>query len=151
MTELFLIYLHYLGVVALFSLLFAQILLFRANLSTTAHLQLVFLDLAYGMAATLVLVTGLLRVFVYGPGPGHYFQSLAFNLMGASFLVAALLSAYPTRRFILRWNVLRKGAAAAPLPELVAERIVRVQYTEFALLLLALWCAVLMARGSGVV
>lgn len=149
MTELFLIYLHFLGVVALFSLLFAQILLFRADLPPAAHRQLVFLDLAYGVAATLVLVTGLLRVFLYGPGPGHYFQILGFNAMGAAFLVAALLSFYPTRHFILRWRAQRTGNVAT-LPEAVAVRIVRVQYAEFALLLLALWCAVLMARGSGV-
>lgn len=149
MTELYLIYLHYLGVVALFALLFAQILLFRADLPVAVHRQLVFLDLAYGVAATLVLVTGFLRVFVYGPGPGHYFGSLTFNLMGAAFLVAALLSFYPTRQFIVRWRAQRAGNAA-PLPEAVAARIVRIQYAEFALLLVALWCAVLMARGSGV-
>ncbi len=149
MTELFLIYLHYLGVVALFALLFAQILLFRADLSASAHRQLVFLDLAYGVAATLVLVSGLLRVFAYGPGPGHYFQSPAFHLMGAAFLAAALLSFYPTRRFLVRWRAQRAGNVA-PLPEAVTVRIVRVQYAEFALLLLALWCAVLMARGPGI-
>ena len=64
MTELYLIYLHYLGVVALFALLFAQILVFRADLPVAVHRQLVFLDLADGVAATLVLVTGFLLVFV---------------------------------------------------------------------------------------
>jgi len=141
------IYLHFLGVVALFALLFAQILLFRPGLTLPAQHQLVVLDLAYGVAATLVLVTGLVRVFAGGPGPAHYFSMPAFHLMGAAFLAAALLSLYPTRCFLVRRRALRTGRMES-LASAVAERVVRIQYTELALLLVALWLAVVMARGG---
>ena len=147
---LLLVYLHYLGVAALFALLFAQILLFRPDLVLAEQRRLVFLDLAYGGAATLVLLTGLARVLLSGAAPGYYFRNPSFHLMGAAFLAAALLSLDPTRRFIVRWRTLR-AADRTPLAGPVSARIVRIQLVELALLLVALWLAVLMARGLRIV
>lgn len=148
MTSALVAYFHFLGVVALFAMLFAEILLFRADLNLPAQRRLVIVDIVYGVAATLVLVTGVLRV--YGPGvtPAQYFKNPAFHLMGAAFLVAALLSFYPTRRFLVRLRRLRGGDTTA-LDGTTAGRIERILYAELALLLIALWFAVLMARGIG--
>lgn len=148
MTAALLAYFHFLGVVTLFATLFAEILLFRADLALTAQRRLVIVDIAYGVAATLVLATGLLRV--YGPGatPAQYFKNPAFHLMGAAFLAAALLSFYPTRRFLVRLRALRGGEATAQ-DAAIAGRIERILYIELGLLLIALWFAVLMARGIG--
>lgn len=146
MSALLVVYLHFLGVAALFALLFAQILLYRPDLSAAEHRRLVILDLAYGVAATLVLGTGVARVFLSGAGSAFYFSNPTFHLMGAAFLAAALLSLYPTRRFIVRARALRAGAAA-PLAAPVSARIARIQLAELVLLLVALWLAVLMARG----
>ena len=150
MSTLLIVYLHYLGVAALFALLFAQTLLFRPDLALAEQRRLVLLDLAYGAAATLVLLTGLARVFLSGAAPGFYFTNPSFHLMGTAFLAAALLSLYPTRQFIRRWRALRT-ANRAPLTSAVSARIVRIQLTELALLLVALWLAVLMARGLRIV
>ena len=150
MSTLLIVYLHYLGVAALFALLFAQTLLFRPDLALAEQLRLVFLDLAYGAAATLVLLTGLARVFSSGAVPGFYLTNPSFHLMGAAFLAAAVLSLYPTRQFIKRWRALR-AANRAPLGAAVSARIVCIQLAELALLLVALWLAVLMARGLRVV
>jgi len=141
-------YLHFLGIVALFAALFAEILLFRRDLERFAQRQLVVIDIVYGVAATMVLVTGLLRV--YGPGvvPAQYFRNPAFHIMGAAFLAAVLLSFYPTRRFLVRLREFRAGPAA-PYSAVVATRIERILLIEMALLLIALWFAVLMARGIG--
>jgi len=146
MGTLFVIYLHFLGIVALFALLFAQILLFRPDLAPADHRRLTFLDLAYGGVATLVLLTGLLRLMLSGSGAGYYLSNPSFHLMGAAFLTAAVLSFYPTRRFVVRWQAQRSGREAPIAPD-VAARIARIQLIELALLGLALWFAVLMARG----
>jgi uncharacterized membrane protein len=69
--------------------------------------------------------------------------------MGAAFLAAALLSLYPTRIFLVRRRALRAGRME-PLASATATRLVRIQYAELALLLLALWLAVVMARGHEV-
>lgn len=146
MGSIVVVYLHFLGIVALFALLFAQILLFRPDLAPAEHRRLTFLDLAYGGAATLVLATGVARLFLSGSPLDYYLSNPSFHLMGAAFLVAAVLSFYPTRHFVLRGRALRSGQSA-PMAAGVAARIVRIQQAELVLLLIALWMAVLMARG----
>lgn len=148
MTGVLLAYLHFVAVVALFSSLTAEMLLFRPDLALAEQRRLVFVDIGYGVAATVVLLTGIARLFATGKGLGFYFGNLVFHAMGAAFLAAALLSLYPTRRFIVRWRGLRAGAAAA-FDRSVTMRIRRLFAAETALLLLALLGAVLMARGIG--
>lgn len=142
------VYLHFIGVAALFSLLFAEWLLYRPDLVPAEHKRLVMIDLSYGVSATLVLLTGLVRVFASGTGAGFYFRNPAFHLMGAAFLAAAVLSFYPTRNFLRRHKALQAGERAA-LDAETGNRIQKIIYAEFALLLLALLLAVLMARGIG--
>lgn len=148
MSDALLAYLHFLGVIALFATLLAERLLFRRDLPLAEQRRLVIIDLSYGAAATLVLVTGLLRVFTSAKGTAFYFGNPAFHGMGALFLVAALLSLYPTRRFVARWRALRAGNGAA-FDAQVAVRISHIISIELVLLLLALGLAVLMARGIG--
>lgn len=148
MSQALLAYAHFLGVAALFAALTAELLLYRPDLARETQRRLVFVDLGYGAAATLVLVTGLLRVFLGGKGAAFYFGNPAFHLLGATFLVAALLSFYPTRRFLVRRRAQRAGDDAA-LDAHVTLRIRRIMLAELVLLFVALWFAVLMARGIG--
>lgn len=148
MSAALLAYLHFLGVMALFATLFAECLLFRCDLPLADHRRLVMVDLGYGAAATLVLATGLVRLFASPKGTAFYFANPVFHGMGAVFLVAALLSLYPTRRFIVRWRALRAGDTTA-FDTRVTIRIRRIINIELALLLVALGLAVLMARGIG--
>lgn len=148
MSAALLAYLHFVGVVALFALLTGERLLFRRDLPLADHRRLVAVDLAGGAAATLVLVTGLARVFTSVRGTGFYFGNPVFHAMGAAFLLAVLLALYPTRRLIVRARALRAGDDT-PLAEPVGARIVTILNVELMLLLLALACAVLMARGIG--
>ena len=141
-------YLHFVGVTALFTLLFAEWLLYRPDLPLADQRRLMQIDLSYGVAATLVLMTGLVRVFSSGTGPGFYFKNPAFHLMGAAFLVVAVLSFYPTRNILRRYKAMRDGNAA-PLDSGIHQRIRQILVIEFVLLLLAMLLAVLMARGIG--
>lgn len=149
MTGVLFAWLHFAGLGALFATLFGEMLLFRPDLSLPDQRRLVFVDLAYGGAATLVLVTGITRLFTTGKGLDFYFANVVFHAMGAAFLIAALLSLYPTRRFIVRWRALRAGTAS-PLDAVVAARIRRIFRVELLLLTLALLFAVMMARGIGI-
>jgi putative membrane protein len=147
-TGILVAYLHFLGVAGLFAALTAELLLFRPDLDLAAQRRLALLDLGYGGVATLVLVTGIARMFLTGKGVGFYFGNPVFHLMGGLFLLAALLSLYPTRKFVARWRALRIGRSE-PLSALVAMRIRRILWVELVLLALAMWAAVLMARGVG--
>ncbi len=140
MTGILVAYLHFLGVAGLFAALVAELLLFRRDLALPGQRRLAVLDLAYGGIATLVLLTG--------KGTDFYFGNPVFHLMGALFLMAALLSLYPTRRFVARWWALRAGRSE-PLTAAVGARIRRILWIELVLLAAAMLAAVLMARGIG--
>ena len=148
MTGILVAYLHFLGVAGLFAALAAELLLFRPDLALVDQRRLALIDLAYGGIATLVLVTGIARLFLSGRGLEFYFGNPVFHAMGGVFLLAALLSLYPTRKFIVRWRALRAGRGGV-LDAAVGARIRRVLWLELVLLTLALLAAVLMARGIG--
>ena len=111
--------LHYLGIMALAATLVAQVFTLRGDVSREAVQRLARVDLLYGMAAVLVLATGLLRLTTaYGRGPAFFMQNGVFHLKVTLFVIVALLSIVPTVRF-LRWrrSALRAGQPALPAAE----------------------------------
>jgi putative membrane protein len=60
-------------------------------------------DGVYGLAATTILVTGILRVIYFGKGSEYYLNNNFFWIKIALFIVVGLLSLYPTITFILWW------------------------------------------------
>ena len=80
----------------------ALVLLSRPwNIATAQRLRQV--DLVNGMAATLVLVIGLLRLFYYGKGPDYYFHNLPFVTKLLLYGVATGLSLVSTLE-VKRWG-----------------------------------------------
>ena len=57
-------------------------------------------DAVYGVAATVLLVVGLLRVFYTEKGAAYYFASFTFLAKLALFVVVGILSIYPTIKFL---------------------------------------------------
>jgi putative membrane protein len=81
-----------------------------------------------------------LRVFYFEKGAAFYFQNGAFIAKMALFVAVALLSIYPTLKF-LSW---RKGIDVSSVPT-----IRRILHLELVGVVLILLCAALMARGIG--
>jgi putative membrane protein len=91
---------------------------------------------------------GLLRVFNYEKGAPFYAQNLFFWTKMAGFALAALLSVYPTIRFV-SW---RKFFAKNQVPEISdheAARIKLILSLELVAIAVILLSAALMARGIG--
>jgi putative membrane protein len=61
------------------------------------------MDAAYGVAAVVLLIVGLLRVFYTEKGAAYYFASGTFLAKLTLFVIVGLLSIYPTMTF-LRWR-----------------------------------------------
>ena len=102
----------------------------------------------YGVAARAVLVVGLLRAAYFEKGAAYYWHDVYFLLKFAAFLVAALISIYPTLTFFSWSHTLKAGTA----PEISADRTRRVRLClmlELTAILMILACAALMARGFG--
>ncbi|WP_250464825.1 DUF2214 family protein [Microbulbifer litoralis] len=141
-------FLHHLTAFALVAALAVELVLLGQKLTLASARKLQIVDRVLGISAGTLLVVGLLRVFYFEKGAAYYFQNGAFHAKLTLFLLAALLSIYPTVRFI-RW---RKSLKQDRLPE-VSERQVkmmrRIVHIELAAIVGILLAAAMMARGIG--
>ena len=141
-------FLHHLAAFTLVSALAVEVAMFKPPLSAAQARRLQLADLIFGLSAAAVLVIGGLRVAYFEKTAAYYLHDVYFLTKLAAFLLAALLSVYPTITF-LSWNApLRAGAA----PEVSAGRTRRVRLClmlELTAILVILACAALMARGFG--
>ncbi len=137
-------WLHYLSVFALAASIAAELALYRREMSAQAQTILRRVDLGYGLAAILVLATGLVRVFWLGKGASYYAQNGFFWALVVLFAAVGLLSIPPTIHY-LRW----KGEAPITVDARRFRHVRLHLILEAALFPLLPLCAVLMARGYG--
>lgn len=147
--ESVLAYLHLLAILTLVVFLASQAALCRGEwLNEKAVLRLARLDMVYGIAAVLVLATGLARIFWGVKGPSYYGTNWLLHAKVGLFVVIALISIKPSLDY-RRWVRALKTGGAMPAPEEVraTRRLVMMQAHLLALIPLA---AVFLARGFGV-
>jgi putative membrane protein len=99
---------HFLGIFVLVAMLAAELALYRREMSAADQRLLKRVDLAYGLSALWVVLTGLARVFWFGKGAWYYAQNSFFWLLIVLFAVVGALSVPPTLQY-LGWK------AAAPI------------------------------------
>lgn len=143
-------YLHFVAIFLLFALLTLEHQLFSPPLDFKRARSLFRVDIAFGIVAGLVLITGLARAMLYGKGMDYYLNNGFFHAKITLFVVVALLSIYPTVTF-LKWRPALK-AGQVPIISPASTRWVRIiiRVELLALLLIPLF-ATLMARGFGVI
>lgn len=148
MTSALMAFLHHLAAFTLTGSILYELITFRKDLTLAEARRIQRMDIAYGVSAVVVLIIGLLRVFNYEKGAPFYAQNLFFWTKMAGFAFAALLSVYPTIRFV-SW---RKFFAKNQIPEISdqeAARIKLVLWLELVAIAVILFSAALMARGIG--
>jgi len=141
-------FLHHMAAFTVVAALAVEVALFRPPLSLAQAQRLVRTDMIFGLSAGVVLVVGLLRVAYFEKGSAYYWHDAFFLLKFVAFLVAALISIYPTALFLSWSQTLKAGTA----PEIPADRTRRVRLClmlELTAILVILLCAALMARGFG--
>jgi len=141
-------FLHHVAAFTVVAALAVEVALFKPPLSLVQARRLVRTDAIFGAAAGAVLIVGLLRVFYFEKGPGYYWHDTFFIAKFGAFLLAALISIYPTVTF-LSWS---DSLKAGTVPEIPAERTRRVRLClmlELTAIIVILLCAALMARGFG--
>ncbi len=138
--------LHHLAVFTLVGILAAEFVLLQPGIAGPRLGQLAGLDRFYGMAATIVIVIGILRVFFGGKGWEYYVNSPSFWAKMAAFLVVGLLSIQPTME-LARWSkTLRADPAFAP-PAVAIAASRKFLNAEVIILVLIPIFAAAMARG----
>jgi len=146
--ESLLAYAHLLAIFTMVVFLASEAALCRVEWLNAAVVErLGKVDMVYGIAAGMVLVTGLARVFLGSKGAAWYAHNPLLYLKLAMFLVIGLISIKPTLMFV-RWR--RTLRANGTLPDAAeikkARRLVMVQAHILPFIPLA---AVFLARGFG--
>ncbi len=145
LMEALVTYLHYLGFMMLFATLVAQHLLFVTEASPQQVKRLFVLDGLYGVAAILVLLTGLSKVFWVGKPAIFYAQNGFFHAKVSVFLLVALLSIWPTVQFFKAHKLSRHSPDSALIP--LPANIRLIQRIELVAVMLLPLLAVYMARA----
>jgi putative membrane protein len=139
---------HFLAIFMLVGALMGEAYLLRLPLGAEVIGVLARVDRSYGIAAGLVILAGLGRVFFGAIDEGFYFASHAFWGKMACFAAAGIISIFPTVK-ILAWRKASKadGAFAPPAAEIAGVRpLVMAQVGLVGFIALF---AVLMTRTTG--
>jgi putative membrane protein len=136
----FMAFLHHVAAFALVAAIAVEFVVIRDELSPRTARRLARADLVVGLSAGLLLVVGVLRVIYFEKGAAFYLYNSAFIVKMVVFVLVALLSIYPTLKF-LAW---RNGIDPTAVP-----KIRRILHLELMGVVLILLCAALMARGIG--
>lgn len=142
-------YLHYLGFMLAFGALVVESQTLKKDLSLQEAWRVLTADAIYGLSATTILVTGILRVLYFGKGTDYYLGSSVFYVKVGIFILVSLLSLYPTFLFVSWVKGLRHGTP--PNLELTQvqwlSRFIKAELVGFALIPLF---AALLARGISI-
>jgi len=110
-------FLHHLAAFTVVGALAVEVALFKLPLTVVQARRVQRADQIFGAAATVLLVVGLLRVAYFEKGAGYYFANAYFLTKLTLFILAALISIYPTVLFI-SWNkALKQGEVPAITPQ----------------------------------
>ena len=140
--------LHHLAAFTLVAMLAVEVALFKPPLSAPQARRLKLIDLMFGVSATVLLIVGLARVTWFEKGPGYYWHDLYFLIKFSTFVIAAVISIYPTA-VILSWTGTVKSGQAPVISELTMKRVRMCLMLELTAIVVILPCAALMARGFG--
>lgn len=139
-------YLHYLSFMVAFAALVVEHQLFASELTLKQAWRLVITDSLYGLAATTVLVTGVLRVLYFGRGADYYLHNPVFHLKVGLFIVVGLLSLYPTIS-VITWVFGLRKEEPPTLTTAQGQRFVWIVRGELLGLALIPLLAAMLARG----
>jgi putative membrane protein len=144
----FLAFLHHLAAFVLVAALSIELVLLSGDLTAATARKLQRVDMVMGISAGILLVVGLLRVFHFEKGWDYYSHSAAFLAKFALFVIVALISIYPTVKFISWAKEVKAGRV--PVLDPATRRSLRIAlHLELTGVVLILLCAALMARGIG--
>jgi putative membrane protein len=145
-TSALMAFLHHLAAFTVVGALAVEVALFKLPLTVVQARRVQRADQIFGAAATMLLVVGLLRVAYFEKGAAYYFANAFFLTKLTLFILAALISIYPTVLFI-SWNkALEQGEVPAVTPQ-AATRARMCMMLELTAILGILFCAPFMARG----
>ena len=141
-------FLHHLAAFTLVAVLAVQFVLLRDEVTVGSARKLQVVDAIYGVAAVVLLIIGLGRVFHFEKGATYYFHTWTFIAKLSLFVLVGLLSILPTLAFRSWRGAVQQGQA----PQVTAQELRRLRsivHLELIGVVLIILCAALMAKGVG--
>lgn len=141
-------FVHHVSAFVLFAALVVEFVLIRGALTVESARKIMRADMIFGIAAGVLLLAGLARVFHFEKGAYYYFHTWTFLAKLALFVIVGLISIIPTMEF-LRW---RAAVKAGQVPAVSGDKLKSVRsiiHYEMAGVVLIILFATLMARGIG--
>ena len=148
MSSAIMAFLHHLAAFTLVGVLIYEHTAFRKDLSIAEARRLQRMDALYGISAVILLVVGILRVIYFEKYTAFYTQNWFFWTKMIGFALAALLSIYPTIRFI-SWNKSFANNQAPEISDQDFSRIKMILRLELLGIVIIILSAAMMARGVG--
>ncbi len=146
--EAILAYLHLLAILTMVVFIASEAALCRVQWLNAAVVErLARVDLVYGIAAILVLATGIARTVWGVKGTAWYWTNPLLHVKLTLFIVVGVISIFPTLTY-MRWRKALRASGALPAEADIRKtrRLVMVQAHLLALIPLV---AVFLARGFG--
>ncbi|WBX75759.1 DUF2214 family protein [Tenacibaculum ovolyticum] len=135
-------YLHFISIFILFSALIVEVSIIKRKMTSSHFVILKKADFLFGIFAGLTVISGLLRMYYSGKGEDYYLSNPIFVLKFSLFILAGLLSIYPTLQF------LKSGKLKIKVIELKHFKIIILLLRiELILLLIIPFLAVLVTKG----
>lgn len=148
MASALMAFLHHLAAFTLTAAIIFEHTAFRKDLSLTDARRIQVMDIVYGISAGVIVMVGLLRVFYFEKGAPFYAHNWFFWTKMAGFALAALLSIYPTIRFV-SWRKFTTRGQIPDISEGDARVIKMLLRLEILAIVIILFSAAMMARGIG--
>ncbi len=132
-------YLHVLSIISLVSLLTSEFFIIKNPIDNKSLRILKTIDLYYGIAAGLVLATGLVRVFLE-KGLEYYIHSYVFWVKMMLFIIMGAVSLLPTVMLI-------KAKVGVDIDAAKYIRLKKAILLQIIIVPFVVLCAIYMARG----
>jgi putative membrane protein len=141
-------FLHHVAAFTVVTALGIEVALFKPPLTAVQARRIMATDVIFGASATALLIIGLLRVVYFEKGAAYYFSNAFFLTKLALFIIAALISIYPTVLF-LSWRKPLKNGEVPEVPDAQRKKARMCLMLELTAVLGIIFCAPFMARGFG--
>jgi putative membrane protein len=139
--ELFIRYIHFISIITVAGSLVSEHMLLGKQIPRSVVKKLSVIDSIYGVAAILIVITGLTMWFGVGKGADFYTKNPIMHIKFTLFVVLGVLSIWPTVFFIKN----RKGDQSEMVD--IPKRIFMFIRIEILLLFVMPYLAVLIAKG----
>ena len=146
--EAILAYVHFLAILTMVVFISSEAALCRVEWLNKAVVErLARIDMVYGMAAMVVLVSGIARTVWGVKGSGWYWSNPLLHIKLTLFIIVGVMSIFPTLTY-LRWRKAVRASGTLP-GEAEIKKTRKLVMIQAHILVLIPLAAVFLARGFG--